>query len=115
MCKMRKPEIAWIRKVICALLLGILLTAVPAFADNYTVEAEGTYGQTAARGMLANPRLLADLASALRGESPPEFTLQEKAALLGEFVVHSPRHFQLQMAANLYGKDTPEFRAFLRK
>ena len=68
-----------------------------------------------ARGMLANPRLLADLASALRGESPPEFTLQEKAALLGEFVVHSPRHFQLQMAANLYGKDTPEFRAFLRK
>ena len=53
MCKMRKPEIAWISKVICALVLGILLTAVPAFADNYTVEAEGTYGQTAARGMLA--------------------------------------------------------------
>ncbi|MBR4125202.1 MAG: tRNA-dihydrouridine synthase family protein [Victivallales bacterium] len=68
-----------------------------------------------ARGMLTNPRLLADLAQVLRGEAPTPFTIQEKAALLGEFVVYSPRHFQLQMAANLYGKNSPEFNAFLKK
>ncbi|MBQ4480610.1 MAG: tRNA-dihydrouridine synthase family protein [Victivallales bacterium] len=68
-----------------------------------------------ARGMLANPRLLVDVAQALRGEMPTPFTLQEKASLLGEFVVHSPRHFQLQIAANLYGKNSPEFNAFLKK
>ena len=68
-----------------------------------------------ARGMLANPRLLVDIRQVLKGEMPKPFTSQEKSALLGEFVVHAPRHFQLQIAANLYGKNTPEFRAFLKK
>ncbi len=72
-------------------------------------------GVAPARGMLANPRLLLEIAQTLRGEPVTAFTAQEKARLLGEFVVYAPRHFQLQMAANLYGKDTPEFNAFLQK
>lgn len=75
----------------------------------------GVDGVAPARGMLANPRLLVDIRQVMRGETPPPFTSQEKAALLGEFVAHAPRHFQLQMAANLYGKNSPEFNAFLKK
>ena len=78
-------------------------------------ETCGVDGVAPARGMLANPRLLVDMKQVLNGEMPKSFTTQEKSALLGEFVVHSPRHFQLQMAANLYGKNSPEFNAFLKK
>jgi tRNA-dihydrouridine synthase C len=68
-----------------------------------------------ARGMLANPRLLVDITKFFRGEAPRDFTIQEKNQLLSEFVMYAPRHFQLQMAANLLGKNSPEFNAFLRK
>ena len=78
-------------------------------------EACGVDAVAPARGMLANPRLLADAARLLQGGSIAPFSQTEKNALLEEFAALAPRHFQLQMAANLYGKNAPEFQAFLRK
>lgn len=49
----RKIDTKWMIKVLCALVLGIMLAAVPVFADDYTVLVPGTFGQTDAREMLA--------------------------------------------------------------
>ena len=69
----------------------------------------GVDGVAPARGMLANPRLLIEAADHLRGEHLPEMTADEKHRLITEFAEDAPVGFILQMAANLFGKKSPDF------
>ena len=65
-----------------------------------------------ARGLLRNPRLLAETAALLEGGAAlPAFGGDEAEAFLdGCRRDGAPRGFILQMAANIYGKGSPEFR-----
>lgn len=64
-----------------------------------------------ARGLLRNPRLLEDLRECLQGETPHELSNDEKSALIQEFHnAGASLGFFLQMAANILGRDSVEFR-----
>lgn len=69
-----------------------------------------------ARGLLKNPRLILDIEQRLNGESPAPWTTQEKYALLQEFETEGTHlGFLLQMAANLFGRESQEFKDIVQK
>ncbi|MBO7741295.1 MAG: tRNA-dihydrouridine synthase family protein [Victivallales bacterium] len=70
-------------------------------------------GVAPARGMLVNPRLLAEAAAAEQGSPLPEMNMDEKRKLLEEFSHNAPPGFILQMAGNLFGKHSTDFQQTL--
>ena len=67
-----------------------------------------------ARGLLRNPRLLAETAALLRGKPLPSFgETDARDFLAGCAADGAPHGFLLQLAANIYGKDSPQFRDML--
>ena len=69
-----------------------------------------------ARGLLRNPRLLVDVERALRNQPTDPWGDQEKHALLQEFQMKgSHLGFLLQMAANLFGRNSDDFRKTVEK
>ena len=74
----------------------------------------GTDAVAPARGLLRNPRLLAETAAILRGEPLPPFgDADARDFLAGCAADGAPRGFILQMAANLFGKDSDNFRKYV--
>ncbi len=69
-----------------------------------------------ARGLLKNPRLVQDIEKRLNGEDPPSWSTQEKYALLQEFQTAGTHlGFYLQMAANLFGRDSQQFKNIVQQ
>ncbi len=67
-----------------------------------------------ARGLLRNPRLLAETAALLRGTPLPPFNDDDRRDFLSGCAADgAPHGFLLQMAANLYGKASSQFNDFL--
>jgi len=67
-----------------------------------------------ARGLLRNPRMIAETAALLEGQPLPPFGHDEAESFLhGCLQDGAPRGFILQMAANIYGKGSPEFQRYL--
>ena len=80
---------------------------IVAMAEQCGVEAVAP-----ARGLLRNPRLLAETAALLRGTPLPPFGDDDRRGFLAACAADgAPRGFILQMAANLYGRDSREFQA----
>ncbi len=87
--------------------------------DLFTIDAirqmldhTGVDGAAPARGMLHNPRLLADFADS--GRRPPPFSPAEQHAFLREIASCGGSHgFVLQLAANFFGTRSEQFRALL--
>ncbi len=74
----------------------------------------GVDGVAPARGLLRNPRLLAETAALLDGTPLPPLDEQQRIALWHDFTDGAPRGFALQMAANLFGRDSAFFRQQLQ-
>ncbi len=67
-------------------------------------------GVAPARGLLRNPRLLAETEALLQGAPLPPLDEERRVALWRDFTASAPRGFALQMAANLFGRDSAFFR-----
>lgn len=69
-----------------------------------------------ARGLLRNPRLIDDVSEFLSAGNKREWCAVEKCALVDEFKEQgASRGFLLQMAANILGRDSQEFRELVAR